>query len=512
MATEMRIPLWQDEAVRNLAQDQLSPLFIAATASTRLDDIAENSVAMSPDQIARFGHAIAHAIDPSLPSIDGVDHAMQSLVDQVAQALQQAERPLLVSGTGAQSQAVIDATAAVAGALKQQHKMLSYCLAEANSLGVTLLSDTAGVSLAQLCARAESGDLQTLIVLENDLYRRASKTQIDQLIAKVENLVVLDALETPTLSQANLILPAATFLETEGTLLSSEGRAQRHYPVFQPAEQRQAAWSWLLQLGKKLGVGALGSLEHFDQVLALTATMSPHLTNITAASPGAEFRDRSMKIPRQSQRSSGRTAMRANISVHEPKQPEDQDTPFSFSMEGANSGKSGALIPFVWAPGWNSNQSIQKFQVEAGGPLKGGTPGVRLFEPIAGSSITTPEIHLSEPETAVAQLQLLPQYRIFGSDELTARSPAIAELVPQPFVQLNSHDAAQSGLEHGDLATANIDGQDIELKVELSNEIPAGCAGISVGLPNSVWLEPNAHATFDKVHPSLVVEHGGSHD
>ena len=73
--------------------------------------------------------------------------------------------------------------------------------------------------------------------------------------------------------------------------------------------------------------------------------------------------------------------MRANISVHEPKQREDEETPLAFTMEGLNRDQPGALLPWVWAPGWNSNQSVHKFQTETGGPLKGGTAGARLFHP-----------------------------------------------------------------------------------------------------------------------------------
>ncbi len=55
------------------------------------------------------------------------------------------------------------------------------------------------------------------------------------------------------------------------------------------------------------------------------------------AAPNASFRIRGQKLARSPNRSSGRTAMRANISVHEPRQPQDKDTMFAFSMEGNNS-------------------------------------------------------------------------------------------------------------------------------------------------------------------------------
>ena len=54
--------------------------------------------------------------------------------------------------------------------------------------------------------------------------------------------------------------------------------------------------------------------------------------------------------------------MLANISVHEPKPPEDPDSPLSFSMEGYPDEPPAALIPFFWSPGWNSIQAVNKFQ------------------------------------------------------------------------------------------------------------------------------------------------------
>src|SRR5262249_57333533 len=64
------------------------------------------------------------------------------------------------------------------------------------------------------------------------------------------------------------------------------------------------------------------------------------------------------KIPRQPHRYSGRTAMFANITVHEPKPPDDPDSPLSFSMEGYQGQPPSPLITRYWSPGWNSVQEI----------------------------------------------------------------------------------------------------------------------------------------------------------
>ena len=60
----------------------------------------------------------------------------------------------------------------------------------------------------------------------------------------------------------------------------------------------------------------------------------PKLGELVAVAPLAGFRAIGGRIPRQSHRYSGRTAMHADISVHEPKPPEDIDAPLAFSMEG----------------------------------------------------------------------------------------------------------------------------------------------------------------------------------
>ena len=74
--------------------------------------------------------------------------------------------------------------------------------------------------------------------------------------------------------------------------------------------------------------------------------------------------------------------MHANIDVHEPKPPDDPDSPLAFSMEGyPRRSRPPRLIPRFWAPGWNSVQAVNKFQDEVGGPLRGGDPGRRLIEP-----------------------------------------------------------------------------------------------------------------------------------
>lgn len=504
------IPRWQDEAVRNLAQDQRSPLFIAAITSTRLDDVAQQAAYMHPDDIAGLGFAVAAHIDQGAASsaTPGVDDG--GMVPGIANALKNAKRPLIVSGTGAQSLSVINAAAAIAQALNRPETMLCFCLPECNTMGLALMQDDSELTLSDICQSAENGLIDTLVIVENDLYRRGSEREIRKLIDAVKNLVVIDSVETATLSRSSMALPSATSAEAEGTLVSSEGRAQRHYPVFRPAGQRQASWRWLKELGQALNRDGFRNLEHFDNVTAACADDYKVLDEITRASPAAEFRDRGMKIPRQPHRYSGRTAMFADISVHEPQRPPDEDTPFTYSMEGMNAGKSGALIPFVWSPGWNSNQSVHKFQSEPGGGLRGGTPGIRLLEASHNPSFSIDTNIPDHSQLPEGHFRLLALYRIFGSEELSARSPAIAKLTAQPFIQINCADAMRLGVTDGDSVKARIDHEDVYLLVETNASLPRGCAGYCYGLPNTRWLPPGSSTRLSKADVKNTAEQGST--
>src|SRR5690606_32717815 len=92
------------------------------------------------------------------------------------------------------------------------------------------------------------------------------------------------------------------------------------------------------------------------------------------------FAGTNARAPRQPHRYSGRTAMRAHINVHEPKQEQDDEGIMNFSMEGVAPLRDASVFSNPWAPGWNSNQSVFKFQTHTGGPLRQASEGERLLD------------------------------------------------------------------------------------------------------------------------------------
>ena len=334
-----------------------------------------------------------------------------------------------------------------------------------------------GLTLAAAAQRMQDG--ARALVLENDLHRRMPAAQIE-----LGNAVVLDALETPTAEAAAIVLPAATYAEQTGTFVNYEARAQRFYQVFEPTEETVPSWRWLAAIGRLLGRDA--DWEHIDDLTAACAT--GEFAPLAELAPGANFRVRAnAKIPRQPHRYSGRTAMRAHINIHEPKAAVDEETPLAYSMEGQNVGdQPGAVVPYVWTPGWNSNQSVFKFQQEVGGPLAGGDPGVCLLT--GGERASKPAAATVPQEVASNGAYVAARvYHVFGSDELSGASAPILERTPAPFVLLNSADAKELRVAEG--GGVVIDELRMSAEVRLDDAVQRGVVGVAQGLPGAGVLD-----------------------
>ena len=75
-------------------------------------------------------------------------------------------------------------------------------------------------------------------------------------LGRIEFLVVLDAYFTPTAHIAHVVLPIASFAETEGTITSMEGRVQRLHVATAPPGEARPGWQVLADLCAKFGAGA----------------------------------------------------------------------------------------------------------------------------------------------------------------------------------------------------------------------------------------------------------------
>ena len=496
MAAAQKVADWQIAAILNICQRAKHPLFVTNVDDTRLDDIAAWTYRAPVEDQARLGFAIAHALDNSAPAVDGIEPELQSKIDVIVQALAGAKKPLIISGTNAGSLEVIQAAANVAKALKGRGADVGITMIarSVNSMGLGIMG---GGSLEEALTELETGRADAVVVLENDLHRHASAIRVNAALAKAPLVMVVDHQRTAIMENAHLVLSAASFAESDGTVINNEGRAQRFFQVYDPAYYDSKtvmleSWRWLHSLHSTL-LSREVDWTQLDHVIDAVVAKIPELAGIKDAAPDATFRIRGQKLAREPHRYSGRTAMRANISVHEPRQPQDIDTMFTFSMEGNNQPTAHrSQVPFAWAPGWNSPQAWNKFQDEVGGKLRFGDPGVRLFETSEnGLDYFTSVPARFQPQDG--KWRIAPYYHLFGSDELSQRAPVFQSRMPQPYIKLNPADAAKLGVNAGTRVSFSYDGNTVTLPVEIAEGLTAGQVGLPMGMSGIAPVLAGAH-------------------
>jgi NADH-quinone oxidoreductase subunit G len=472
-ATALKIPDWNDAGVREAVQGATGPFFIATAHTTKLDDIATQTYYAQPDLIANLGNTVVACIKQNSTNTE-------PLTGTIAEALLAAKKPLIIAGTSLYSEAIIHSAANLAYALKDKGKdvALVYIVPEANSIGSVMLTDK---FLEDAFEESGQKEAKTVIILENDLYQRMPQNNTTAFYSGFTNIIALDSLQNLTTELSTHLLPAGTFAESAGILINNEGRAQRFFEVHVPENDVKSSWKWLNDITNDSAI-------NLDRVIDRLTAEFPELEAVKSIAPSANFREDTQKIPRETQRFSGRTSMHANKNVSESQPPGDADSAMSYTMEGYVGVPPPALNPFYWSPGWNSVQAINKYQIEVGGALHGGNPGKRLFEIDEDSEVVYFDLLSDCPLLKAGEYMILPLYHIFGSDELSAQSPAIVERVPQAYIGMNDDDALNASIKEGSILEIALNGKLSWLPVKLNLGLPKGVAGLPKGLPQTAGI------------------------
>lgn len=498
-ADAIRVPQWQDQAVQIAGQNVGHPLYILHSHRSELDDLARDSYHTSPQQQAQLGFAIAHAIDNHAPAVaeSRLNQREQALANEIAATLIKADYPLLIAGASSRSLGLIQACSQIHQALNRQRDNakpagLQLVFPESNSLGLALLSRHQHEnSLDDAFAMAALRPTRALI-LENDLYRRAPKAAVDRFFDHLSETLVIDLLANPTSVRADLLLPATSFAESRGTLVNNEGRAQTLFPVFPAPRELAMSWQWLRRV-----VAANNPLAEVNDeagLLAQLAASDPLLAPLQTLANRNNDDSPAWTTPRMPHRYSGRTAIRAQLNVHEPQQPCDPDSALAYSMEGVPVYRRAAglhpglpPLPFAWYPGWNSNQALQKFDQQRRGQLGHEVAEARL---IPAKNVLTHNWYdpagrraNKTDEQAARALLIVPQPLAFGSEELSRASAAIAARSQPASLWLHPDDAHPQGIADGDQVAINLDGHELSLQAQLDPGQAPGIARVADGMP-----------------------------
>lgn len=168
----------------------------------------------------------------TLPEKPDLESSVRDRLVALRQKLGQSKRPVIVSGTDLVKESTPALAADLALLLRELdiNAGLFYILPGANAFGASLLSSGHEKPLIDAL---EAGAIKALLVVESDpFWDYPDQERLARALEKLEFLVVLDYLPTPTVAQADIVLPTLTVFErTPSSFVNQEGRLQLAPPV-----------------------------------------------------------------------------------------------------------------------------------------------------------------------------------------------------------------------------------------------------------------------------------------
>ena len=116
------------------------------------------------------------------------------------------------------------------------------------------LSPKPGLTLTEMLDAACDGEIKAIYVMgENPILSDPDANHTEKALKNLEFLVVQDLFLTETARLADVVLPAVSFAEKDGTFTNTERRIQRVRKAIEPVGESKPDWWTICQLAGKMG-------------------------------------------------------------------------------------------------------------------------------------------------------------------------------------------------------------------------------------------------------------------
>ncbi|MDH3596486.1 MAG: formate dehydrogenase subunit alpha [Rhodospirillales bacterium] len=135
------------------------------------------------------------------------------------------------------------------------------------------LSETPGLTVTKMLPAALEGKIKALYVMgENPVLSDADVTHVVEALENLEFLVVQDIFLTETAKLADVVLPASSYAERDGTYTNTERRVQLTMPVVPPPGQARRDLEIICELATAVGypMSYASTAEINDEMRSLT--------------------------------------------------------------------------------------------------------------------------------------------------------------------------------------------------------------------------------------------------
>jgi len=116
------------------------------------------------------------------------------------------------------------------------------------------LQGTPGLTVTEMIPAAAKGDIKALYIMgENPMVSDPDLKHVEEGLKNLDFLVVQDIFLTETAQLADVVLPAASFAEKDGTFTNTERRVQRVRKGVEPPGQARTDWEIIADLATRMG-------------------------------------------------------------------------------------------------------------------------------------------------------------------------------------------------------------------------------------------------------------------
>ncbi len=470
-AAGIGVASWQDSAVRTISGKLNTPFFSMNTAATKLDELTEQHLLLDPDEIEEMVLILTNAIYSLIIEDFDNDHEkqlaklstnQQLFISALTTKLMAAKMPLIVTGDNLANAKILSAIEKLMHCLAQEKLTTKLNLvvlsAASNSFGLLSLLDSTSLSTEQILSQLRAKEVAGVICLEQEL-TAFTDDELALIRANAETIIVLDHTHSRVSDFADIVFPVAAVSEGNGHYVNYQGRVQRYNQVHAPLLPILDSWKWLALIEESFESSTMpmailrkSKLEPINNLTQLHRYFDDSLSTWPLSNKDS---GNNQPVARMTKRASGRTSQAANYSIHEAKVTQDKDLLYSFSMEG-NKPNTNNAMPFTWAPGWNSNESINHYQVDIEGTLINDNENddyLSFVHSLIGLTPDVEQVAKGKVESENSPLVYFPKGSLFKGEWQSANTAEFKLLTHDPekhfTIYLSNTSAERKGWNNG---------------------------------------------------------------
>jgi len=142
------------------------------------------------------------------------------------------------------------------------------------------LPEKPGLTVVEMMNAAAEGKIKGMVIMgENPMLTDPNLNHVREALQKLEFLCVIDMFITDTAQYAEVILPAASFAEKDGTFTNTERRIQLLHAALPPKGESLPDWRILCALSLRLGYPM--KYENTSQIFSEMASLTPLFAGVS---------------------------------------------------------------------------------------------------------------------------------------------------------------------------------------------------------------------------------------